>query len=91
MAAQITVPIILGSAGAELLDLDYLASQGVRICLQGHHPFLAAVEAVHQTLKAFRDGTQPSQLTNQPSPELMARVSRKAEHQRWLEDFLSES
>ncbi len=36
---------------------DYLASQRVRIALQGHAPFAAATQAVYETLKALREGT----------------------------------
>ena len=54
------LPIILGGAAPDLMDLDYLASRGVRICLQGHQPFQAAVRAVYDTLKALRDGVSPN-------------------------------
>jgi carboxyvinyl-carboxyphosphonate phosphorylmutase len=37
-----------------MADRDRLASHQVRICLQGHQPFGAAVGAVHHTLKAQR-------------------------------------
>ena len=33
---------------------------GVRVALQGHAPFSAAVQAVYNTLKALRDGTKPA-------------------------------
>jgi oxaloacetate decarboxylase len=56
------LPLMLGGAGAEVMDRDYLAQCGVRICLAGHQPFLAAMQAVHETLKALRDGTAPSSI-----------------------------
>ena len=88
IAAAVKVPLILGGVGAEVMDLDYLATQGVRICLQGHQPFLAAVNAVHETLRALRAGTPPGKLAGLPSDELMKHVTREADYARWTKDFL---
>ena len=87
-AAAIKLPFILGSAGPDMMDLDYLSSRNVRICLQGHQPFSAAVQAVHDTLKALRDGTQPKDLKGVASADLMKRVTRDEDYQRWIKDFL---
>jgi len=88
IASDLKIPIFLGGAGAELYDRDYLASRGVRICLQGHSPFLAAVRAVQETLKALRDGTPPSDIKAVASTDLMKRVTREAEYDKWSEQFL---
>ena len=88
VAAAIRIPIILGGAGAELADLAYLGAHKVRICLQGHQPIMAAVQAVHETLKALRLGTPPAKLTNIASPDLMKRVTRDADYTRWTKEFL---
>jgi oxaloacetate decarboxylase len=88
IAAAVKVPLILGGAGPEVMDLDYLARQGVRICLQGHQPFLAAVNAVQETLRALRAGTPPGKLEGLPSDELMKRVTREADYARLTKDFL---
>ena len=86
--ATVGIPVILGAAGPEIADLDYLASNGVRICLQGHQPFMAAVEAVHATLKALREGAPPAELKGVASSELMQRVTRDGDYKRWTRDFL---
>ena len=39
----LSLPLILGGASDELSDNDYLGAHGVRIALQGHQPFHAAV------------------------------------------------
>src|ERR1700716_890572 len=52
IAAATTLPIVLGGLPEEMADPDYLASQRVRIALQGHAPFAAATQAVHAMLKA---------------------------------------
>jgi carboxyvinyl-carboxyphosphonate phosphorylmutase len=88
IAGEIKVPLMLGGVPADLQDRDYLASRGVRVALQGHQPFSAAVKAIHDTLKALREGTKPSALTGVASPELMARVMREGEYKGWTEKFL---
>jgi hypothetical protein len=62
--------------GSQLGDLDWLAAHRVRIALQTHAPFSAAVQAVYDTLKALREGVPPSELKNTASPELMRQVTR---------------
>ncbi|WP_289295372.1 isocitrate lyase/PEP mutase family protein [uncultured Reyranella sp.] len=82
------LPIILGGVSGDLTDLAYLGARRVRIALQGHQPFAAAVKATYETLKALREGTQPSKLQGVASPELMKKVTRDADYARWTKDFL---
>jgi carboxyvinyl-carboxyphosphonate phosphorylmutase len=88
VAAALRIPLVLGNVTPELADRDYLASRGVRICLQGHLPFMAAVRAVHDTLKALRDGTAPSEIANVASGALIKQVTRQADYDRWSHEFL---
>jgi len=90
IAAAVRLPIILGGAGPELMDLDYLASQGVRICLQGHQPFMASIAAIHATLKALREGTPTAELTGIAPAALVKAVTRSDDHQAWMNSFLGE-
>ena len=78
----------MGGVTGELTDRDYLASRRVRIALQGHQPFAAGVKAVHDTLKALREGTAPSNLNGVADAELMKRVTRDDDYARWTKDFL---
>jgi carboxyvinyl-carboxyphosphonate phosphorylmutase len=89
ISAGCRIPIVLGGVGAELSDRGYLAARGVRICLQGHQPFMAAVAAVHETMKALREGTPPAKLANIASPQLMQQLSRDADYAHWIKNFLS--
>jgi len=89
VAAAVKLPLFLGGAGAELYDLDYLSARNVRFCLQGHLPFMAAVNAVHQTLKALRDGTPPADIKAVASPDLMKQVTRHADYAKWSKEFLN--
>lgn len=88
--AEVKIPLLLGGAGGELSDKQFLADNGVRIALQGHLPFAAAVKAVYDTLKALREGTAPGDLTSQlASSELMGQVTRRDDYSRWTADFLA--
>lgn len=88
IASEVSKPLILGGAGREIMDREYLAQRGVRVCLQGHQPFMAAIQAVHDCMKALRDGTQPSQLQGVASDEFVKRVTRQADYSRWAKDWL---
>ena len=89
VAAAVKLPIFLGGTTAELLDLDYLSARNVRVCLQGHLPFMAAVNAVHETLKALRDGTPPASIKSVASADLMKQVTRQADYAKWSKEFLN--
>jgi len=88
IARAIDAPIMLGGSGAELKDPAYLAECGVRVSLQGHQPFMAAVQAMHDCLQALRDGTPPAQLEGVASSELMQQLSRDANYRKWQDDYL---
>ena len=89
IAVELDAPIMLGGSGTELQDPDYLGQSGVRVSLQGHQPFMAAVQAMHDTLKALRDGTPPSQLEGIAGADLIKQVTRDADYQAWRDEFLT--
>jgi carboxyvinyl-carboxyphosphonate phosphorylmutase len=88
VAAEIKIPIFLGSIGPALSDKDFLSANGVRIALQGHQPVMAAIRATYETLKALRDGTPPGELKGVASPDLMKQVTRDKDFKRWTKEFL---
>ncbi len=88
IASAVDAPIMLGGTGAELKDPAYLAECGVRVSLQGHQPFMAAVQAMHDCLKALREGTPPAQLKGIASSELMRQLSRDADYRDWQDEYL---
>ena len=49
---------------------------------------MAAVQATYDTLKALRDGTPPSEIRGKASGETMKSLTRDADYQRWMKDFL---
>lgn len=88
LAAATALPIILGGVPAALSDRTALASHRVRVSLQGHQPFAAAVQALYDTLKALREGTPPADLAGVASAALMSRVTRGDEYEAGRKRFL---
>ncbi len=87
--AELNIPLLLGGAGGELSDKEWLGQNGVRVALQGHLPFQAAIKAVYDTLKALRDGVAPGDLRdNLASAELIAQVTRKDDYDKQIADYL---
>ena len=82
------LPIVLGGAPEDMADPTYLASQRVRIALQGHAPFAAATQAVYETLKALRDGAAPKTLKGLASSELIGRLTREQDMKARSAEFL---
>ena len=90
VSSEMNIPLLLGGTTGELADKDYLGSVGVRVALQGHLPFAAAIKATYDTLKALRDGVPPADLSPQlATTEQLDQFTRKADYARWTTDFLS--
>jgi carboxyvinyl-carboxyphosphonate phosphorylmutase len=88
IAAATRLPIVLGGAPEAMTALDYLATQRVRIALQGHAPVAASTQAVYETLKALREGTSPRNLKGLASSELTSRVTREKDMKARSGEFL---
>jgi carboxyvinyl-carboxyphosphonate phosphorylmutase len=83
------LPLLLGSTPAALADRAFLAAHGVRIALQGHHPFYAAARAVYDTLRYLREGGAPAGLKDRVASEELLRIALKQdEYKRWHADFM---
>ncbi|MSO54505.1 MAG: isocitrate lyase/PEP mutase family protein [Rhodospirillales bacterium] len=88
LRAAVKIPLILGSSGPELKDAAVLSQLGVAIALQGHQPFMAAVQATYEALKALKNGTPPDRLERLASKDLMNQLTRDAAYQKWVDAFL---
>ena len=88
VAGAVSIPLMLGGTPPVLADREYLAARGVRIALQGHLPFAAAIRAIHDTLKALRDGTPPAEIPGIAPEALMKQVTRDADYKGWIKEFL---
>ena len=84
----VNIPIFLGGSASALGEIDSLSAAGVRICLQGHQPFQAAVKATYDTLKALREGTPPSELMTPAPKEMLNRLTRDEDHKGWMREWL---
>ncbi|MEZ5740801.1 MAG: hypothetical protein R3E68_15975 [Burkholderiaceae bacterium] len=74
------------------MDREYLASRGVRVCLQGHQPFAAATKALHDTMKHLRDGGDPALLKPQLAGDQLTGISTRGDdYERWMREFPAES
>ena len=89
IAADVKLPLILGSPAAELVDLQYLATRRVRVCLRGHQGFAASVQALYSVAQAVFAGAAPTELHGVAPETLMARLTRLEEHDRLSEEFLT--
>ncbi|GHU20292.1 oxaloacetate decarboxylase [Betaproteobacteria bacterium] len=88
LSARVSLPIILGRAEHELVDPEHLVRHHVPIALQGHQPMAATVQAIHDTLKALREGTPPEKLQGLATTELMGHTSRDSLYRAWTAEFL---
>ena len=84
------LPLILGAAPPQLSSASELAKLGARLCLQGHQPFPATVQATYATLKALRDGADPKTLPGIASADLMHQVTRADRYTAHARDFLGQ-
>lgn len=88
IAAATTLPIILGGAAAPVKQAAVLAANRVKICLQGHQPFAAATQAIFETMRMLKAGTEPADLPNLASTELMQTVTRSQDYKQWAARYL---
>ena len=88
--AEVKIPLMLGGAGGELSDRDFLSANGVRIALQGHLSFSASVKAIYDTLKSLREGVAPGDLTDTlATPGMMGKVTRRVDYDNWTKEFMN--
>ncbi|MCJ8311064.1 MAG: isocitrate lyase/PEP mutase family protein [Rhizobiaceae bacterium] len=89
LSSATSLPLFLGGLPVDMMDREELARHRVRIALQGHQPFAAAVQAIYDTLAALRSGTMPADLERVASKETMARLMRRDRVDSDIDDFLS--
>jgi carboxyvinyl-carboxyphosphonate phosphorylmutase len=83
------LPLLLGGATPALADRNFLAANGVRIALQGHHPFYASIKAVYDTLKHLKEGGAPADLRDKVATgDLLNIALRQNDYARWQQEYL---
>ncbi len=87
--AMTSLPVVLGTTPPDLHDREFLASNGVRIALQGHMPFQVVVQALHVSYEHLRAGRPPADLKESAAaPDLMKRVLGQDRYDAWTDEFL---
>jgi carboxyvinyl-carboxyphosphonate phosphorylmutase len=88
MAAAVSLPMVMAGPTWRTMSPRELASNKVKICLRGHPTLPAAIQAMHATLKALREGVEPTGLSGLASKDLMAHVTRRADYDRWTAEYM---
>jgi carboxyvinyl-carboxyphosphonate phosphorylmutase len=88
VAGSVSIPVMLGGSGSAPVSTEELGRLGVRVSLQGHYPFMSAVQGAYNTLKALRDGIPPEQLTDYADNSTMKRLMRDEEYKSWTKEGL---
>ena len=89
LSSAVEAPLLLGNFWPDHSDPEYLAARRVRVCHRGGHlPIMAAIRAVHDTLKALHEGKPPSEITNVASGELLRQTTREEDYETWIRKFL---
>ncbi len=88
LADAVALPMVMQGPAWNTMSPSDLAAHKVRICLRGHPTLPAAIQAMHTTLKAQREGTEPADLPGLASKALMAQVTRRADYDRWMADYM---
>ena len=88
VSAAVKLPLLTPGLPAALCDPAYLARHRVKAWASGHHTFSVGLQALHDAMKAMKDGTISSQLPGQASKELLERSLGAADYERWTREFL---
>lgn len=86
--ATTNLPLLFGALVPEIDNKPFLAAHGVRFALQGHSPFMAAVEAVRKTMQDLRDGVKPRDLDGLANEAFIKRISHDADMARAIDEYL---
>lgn len=87
------LPVVLGNIGAKppeaLTNLAVLAASGVRIALQPHLPFLAALKAENEALRHLQAGGKSEGLIGTTATEeFFSGAVRRDDYALWQREFL---
>ncbi len=89
LSSEVAKPIMLVTYGSpEFASLSEIGRYGVRLRVDGHFPFFAALQAVYDTMSAIRRGTPAERLTGLASKQLVRELTRAAEYDGWGKAFL---
>jgi carboxyvinyl-carboxyphosphonate phosphorylmutase len=79
---------MLGDIGAIESDADNLAKMGVRICLRGHQPYLAALAATYNSIQQVLGITDPTDAPPLIEKTLLQQLTRNNAYEDDAKRFL---
>ena len=88
VSAAVSLPLLTPGLPLPLCDPAYLSGHRVRAWAAGHHTFSVGLQALHDAMKAVKDGTVSSRLPGQASKELLERSLGAADYERWTREFM---
>ncbi|GAA4342060.1 isocitrate lyase/PEP mutase family protein [Pigmentiphaga soli] len=88
VSAATRLPVILGRITPELDDRPFLVEHRVRVVLQGHKPYMAAIKAMREVMHQLATGVAPAGIKDVASDELIDRLTRQAEYDRLIAETL---
>lgn len=88
VSAAVKLPLLTPGLPLPLCDPAYLSLHRVKAWAAGHHTFSVGLKALHDAMKAMKDGTISSCLSGQASKELLERSLGAADYERWTREFM---
>ena len=82
------LPLLLGGTPDDMKDVQRLSQLSVRVALQGHGSFTAAVKATYENLLGMRLSVDPAAASMAIPDDLIAAVTREADYARWARQYL---
>lgn len=84
-----SLPLLLGSTPKALKDAKALASLNVKIALEGHSPFQAALRATFEELKKLREPIASIEERDVPKDQLLKTFTQDQQYQQWIQKYLN--
>lgn len=82
------LPLVIGDVPSELIQLEWLARLGVRVCIPGHQALGAAIAAIEQAFSLQKAGRYAHAESLAPASEVMAAVTCLNEYHEFSRRFL---
>ena len=87
--AVTALPLLLGSTPKALKDSKVLAQMNVKIALEGHSPFQAALSATFDELKNLRERVAPVESFELEKDKRLKAFTNEAEYKKWIQAYLN--
>lgn len=85
---EVSLPVILGAAGPELLHQPLLEEMGVSLYLLGHAPSVAAVHAMKETYVTLKNDGRDGAMKGIAADPTMKELLDVATYAAWTRDFM---